>query len=319
VATSTETVDPPNSGIEASAKAFAGELSAAGLIGTLGLAVLLTLLTEEEPSGLAFGCTVIVFAAVYCAGRYVGRRSGADVSAPNVWSAPNSIAATAGLRARASQRARGANGAILLIFLCAAGGLYIFAHSEQLALDERSAKWRDQLRLARTDQLNSQYRLGEIERAGNVESGTLESIADSTAELRRENNRLNAAKASFEQAEAALAEYSKQDSSFKIWLIVSLGTLRLGSAALIIYLVQIFVGMYRYNTRMAAFYDARADALEMVGGTAHQADLAALVALLSADKLNFGREAKSPVEHATQLAGELVGAVKGEHQGPKAV
>ena len=47
-----------------------------------------------------------------------------------------------------------------------------------------------------------------------------------------------------------------------IW--VSTQITRIGSIVLILFLVQILVALYRYNTRLAAFYDARADLIIMV-------------------------------------------------------
>jgi hypothetical protein len=66
---------------------------------------------------------------------------------------------------------------------------------------------------------------------------------------------------------------------------------RVISAVLLLILVQLLISLYRYNTRLAAFYDSRADVLLLVGvpseGDAHI--LEKLVQLFSADSLGFDR------------------------------
>jgi hypothetical protein len=70
--------------------------------------------------------------------------------------------------------------------------------------------------------------------------------------------------------------------------IASMLSVRIGTALLVIFLAQTFVGVYRYNRRLQAFYDARADALELGGLTPD------LIAAVAADAVPFGPEAKAP-------------------------
>jgi hypothetical protein len=56
-------------------------------------------------------------------------------------------------------------------------------------------------------------------------------------------------------------------------------------------LAQILITLYRYSTRVAAFYEARADALQ-IASEVDALSLKDLVDALSADKVDFG---KSPV------------------------
>jgi hypothetical protein len=84
-------------------------------------------------------------------------------------------------------------------------------------------------------------------------------------------------------------------------LIISTLATRIGSMFILIFLVQILVNLYRYNIRLAYFYDSRADSLEMArSGNRH--DLKSLIELWSPDQLDFGRQPKSPAEYGFQLA-----------------
>jgi hypothetical protein len=69
------------------------------------------------------------------------------------------------------------------------------------------------------------------------------------------------------------------------------------SAVLLLILVQLLISLYRYNTRLAAFYDSRADVLLLVGapseGDAHI--LKTLIRLFSPDSLGFERVRVGPM------------------------
>ena len=69
------------------------------------------------------------------------------------------------------------------------------------------------------------------------------------------------------------------------------------------------VNLYRYNTRLAGFYDARADAqllatVEGIGTSTIEFD--ALTAALSPDLLDFGKSPKTAADQAIGLAKEMV-------------
>jgi hypothetical protein len=78
---------------------------------------------------------------------------------------------------------------------------------------------------------------------------------------------------------------------------------------LMIFLAAILVVLYRYNMRLAAFYDARADALRLADKLP---DLRfdELVTSLSPDSIDFGRMPKSPADQVVALAREIISAGK---------
>ena len=57
---------------------------------------------------------------------------------------------------------------------------------------------------------------------------------------------------------------------------------------LLLFLVQILVTLYRYNIRLASYYDARADALQLANGSSRE-EFFKLVFAISPENLEFGR------------------------------
>lgn len=80
--------------------------------------------------------------------------------------------------------------------------------------------------------------------------------------------------------------------------------IRIGVILLLAFLLQLLVTLYRYNSRLAAYYDARADVLfyasEYEGG-----DLAVLVELFSPDSLDYGKSPKLAASQVVEAAKTL--------------
>ncbi len=85
-----------------------------------------------------------------------------------------------------------------------------------------------------------------------------------------------------------------KDSGDANFTLVSLITTKFGVAVLLIFLVQILVTLYRYNARLASFYDARADALQIQ--FVNEDKMESIISLLAADSLEFTK-APSPLTH----------------------
>jgi hypothetical protein len=84
--------------------------------------------------------------------------------------------------------------------------------------------------------------------------------------------------------------------------IASLAT-RVGSVLFLLFLVQILVSLYRYNIRLASYYDARADALQLSRGSDGE-EFARLVFVLSPDHVEFGRS-RSPTAELAQFVRDI--------------
>lgn len=75
---------------------------------------------------------------------------------------------------------------------------------------------------------------------------------------------------------------------------------RVGVLVVLLFLVSFLVNLYRYNMRLAAYYDARADALALFQLT--DLGLPELILALSPDGMDFGKMPRSPTDHAVELA-----------------
>ena len=76
--------------------------------------------------------------------------------------------------------------------------------------------------------------------------------------------------------------------------------IRIAILALLAFLLQLLVSLYRYDTRLASYYDARADALVLCD--LGDENLAAIVPLFSPDALTFGARPKFAIDQVLDLA-----------------
>lgn len=86
--------------------------------------------------------------------------------------------------------------------------------------------------------------------------------------------------------------------------VISALSTRIGSVFMLLFLVQILVSLYRYSTRLAAFYDGRADALQLCKNF-DDLNLESLVALTSPDNLDFKAQ-RPPTDQAIELAKQII-------------
>lgn len=80
---------------------------------------------------------------------------------------------------------------------------------------------------------------------------------------------------------------------------------RIGAVLILIFLVQILVTMHRYTVRLAAFYDARADAIQLLGSVDGGA-LSVITQAMASEAIQFDVLPPSPASSAVDLAKEIV-------------
>jgi hypothetical protein len=71
---------------------------------------------------------------------------------------------------------------------------------------------------------------------------------------------------------------------------------RIGVLVVLIFLVQILISLYKYNTRMIAFYSSRLDCFRVWNGS-DASDLEALIPLLTPAHVDFGPDPRHPVQY----------------------
>jgi hypothetical protein len=94
--------------------------------------------------------------------------------------------------------------------------------------------------------------------------------------------------------------------------LISTITTRIGIVVLLLFLVQILVPLYRYNIKLSGFYEARANALELLELVDDKNDdaLERLVSVFSPDSLEFGKAPATPTQQAIDMAKDVIGSYK---------
>ena len=80
---------------------------------------------------------------------------------------------------------------------------------------------------------------------------------------------------------------------------------RITPAALLLFLMFTLGAGHRYNLRIAGFYHARADALELMGEDQSADTFDALTQTLAADKVEF-RAGKTPADQVTEITRAVI-------------
>lgn len=121
-------------------------------------------------------------------------------------------------------------------------------------------------------------------------------------EIRNVLQQIPSFKKTIEEATGAL-KTDLGDNRVMVPILVSSTSQRIGIVVLLIFLIQILVPAYRYNIKLAAFYEARADALEM-RSEIPDCPLDKLILLLSPDSINFGKGISSPTDNLLEVVKE---------------
>ena len=105
----------------------------------------------------------------------------------------------------------------------------------------------------------------------------------------------------------AWAKELQSERGYNDWkYITATAITRVGVVLIIIYLVQILMGLYRYNMRLAAYYNAKHDVLTLWDG--NSATLKRLDEIIGPPKVDFGKEPKHPLEDLLKAVGSKIGS-----------
>ncbi len=219
------------------------------------------------------------------------------------------------LRSRARKVRFLARTVLFVIFAVLIYGFFLFARAETGVRQATSERIRDLFQEVGTVETNvNRLNIDKIEhqsvldsfRKGEKPQGNEESWPDTFA-LKDELSRIPGQILSLENQRIVLnkeIEFEETLQQDTTTFIVSTLSTKVGSVLMLLFLVQILVSLYRYSMRLAAFYDSRADFLQVLDSE-QKLTAATLADLLSSDKLEFSKTPSSPTEHAIQLAKEI--------------
>lgn len=91
-------------------------------------------------------------------------------------------------------------------------------------------------------------------------------------------------------------------TNYEAYNFANTALVRFGSVVIVLFLVQILIRVFRYNVRLANFYNARASALEVYLSNRDHPDkltLEMLTAMLSPDGIDMGMQ-KNPTDHFSE-------------------
>ena len=91
------------------------------------------------------------------------------------------------------------------------------------------------------------------------------------------------------------------DESEDIYFIISTTITRFGTILLILFLVRILLELYRYCVKLASFYDARADSIQLSAKDTAE-DLILSLVFFSADNIDFKNQIEGPFDKIISLA-----------------
>ena len=104
-------------------------------------------------------------------------------------------------------------------------------------------------------------------------------------------------------------DQAKSVSGNSYSILISAITTRIGSIVLLLFLVRILAPLYRYNIRLAAYFDARADALTLIH--LNNSDFfQKLTASLSPEDIDFGESPVSPSQEMLDFIKQVLTSQK---------
>jgi hypothetical protein len=100
------------------------------------------------------------------------------------------------------------------------------------------------------------------------------------------------------------------DRGYGDWrYIVATAITRVGVVLIIVFLVQILLGLYRYNTKLIAYYNSRRDLLTLWEGD--QNALMPLDQVLAPPQIDFGKEPRHPLADLMKAFGGKLNSIAG--------
>lgn len=230
------------------------------------------------------------------------------------------------LRTRSEILQRNARWVIILIVIVLLAGILSFIFAGQLGVRELTEA-RTTLLQREIDAINGSIdsnnkEMISLQRRIEQEASQQRSGASSETFLNYLKARLSAAQDREQSLRESLEKLNQQQFELtdltklapNSYAIVSAITTRVGSILLLLFLVRILVPLYRYNIRLAAYYDARADALEVTRLNKDAVDkdevdielFEKLTSSLSPDSIDFAKPPSAPTQEVLDFLKQVL-------------
>lgn len=134
-----------------------------------------------------------------------------------------------------------------------------------------------------------------------------------TAQYRKELSDLSSGLKYLEEEEkkalVGLSNHFQQKQDISVLFLIQTNITRFGPMFIIFFLVSILINLYRYNTRLSAYYDARADAMILSELNTNSDKMEKYVTMLSPDSHDLGAPPKIPTQQIMDIAKSTITAV----------
>lgn len=127
----------------------------------------------------------------------------------------------------------------------------------------------------------------------------VDEIAEADPVYRLINNRYDKLLTSLHTMNQELVDVIEKDNQASTLNFLETLSTKVGSVIMVLFLVQILIRIFRYNRRLADFYSARANALE-IGMQNKGLQIETIVAMLSSDSIDIGNT-KTPTDHFAEI------------------
>lgn len=88
---------------------------------------------------------------------------------------------------------------------------------------------------------------------------------------------------------------------YVMYILIGTSVTRIGAVLLLIFGAKVLINFYRYNLRLAAFYNSRADAIELLGDDDLKG-LRQLVSSLSTEQIELDKLPDTPTDDIIKIA-----------------
>lgn len=133
-----------------------------------------------------------------------------------------------------------------------------------------------------------------------LDSEEITAITKTLIVSREDASKLNASAVTIlEQAWAAEIERAQSDRFNNQNFVLATSVTRIGILVVVIFLVQILINLYRYNIRLATFYNSRVDALYYANSQA--AAFESTIGYFTPDNVDFGSTPKPMLNEVTDV------------------
>jgi hypothetical protein len=198
--------------------------------------------------------------------------------------------------------------ALLFVLVAMLGGALLFTHEQLTFYPDKTllGSLESGVKTAEADVVAAERRLNSdkdtLNRLLKQEPSGKEALETAQTSIDGDGGLVDSYRGILAGAQNSLNEEKTRIASEEVRWFIAAVTWRVGIGIFTFFLVQILIGLYRYASRLEAFYESRADAFSLSSLTG-QESVKDIATLLSPDNIDFGKTPSTPLQ-------DLIAAVR---------